>query len=299
MSNTCREEIIMRKIWYAWIGAAAAAVLLAGCAKSADSDKTQPQSSETTQTEATTGESKETTKASEESKEEVTLLIAAAASLENCMVDQLIPMFEAANPGVKVEGTYDSSGKLQTQIEEGAEVDVFVSAATKQMNALNDEGLMDGDTIKELLENKIVLIVSEGSDVALTRFEDILNADTIAVGDPKSVPAGQYAKEAFESLGIWDQVEAKASLGSNVVEVLNWVGEGSAQAGVVYSTDAASNDKVKVVAEAPEGSVSKIIYPAGMVKASAHPEEAKAFLEFLSGAEAMKVFESYGFAGVN
>lgn len=292
----------MKKIWYACIGIAAVAVFMAGCAKSTDTDKTQPQSSEA-QTQATTAETKaeepkETAKASEEPQAEVTLLMAAAASLENCMADQLIPMFEAANPGIKVEGTYDSSGKLQTQIEEGAEVDVFLSAATKQMNALNEEGLMDTDSIKELLENKIVLIVSEGSDVNLTKFEDILDAETIAVGDPESVPAGQYAKEAFESLGIWEQVEAKASLGSNVVEVLNWVGEGSAQAGVVYSTDAASNDKVKVVAEAPEGSVSKIIYPAGMVKASAHPKEAKLFLEFLSGDEAAKAFERYGFAGV-
>lgn len=290
----------MKKTWYACIGVAAAAVFMAGCANSTEIDRTQPQSSET-QLEATMGETKteenkETAKA--DSKEEVTLLMAAAASLENCMVDELIPMFEAANPGIRVEGTYDSSGKLQIQIQEGAEADVFLSAAAKQMNTLKDQGLMDTSSIKELLENKIVLIVSEGSDVNLTKFEDILNAETIAVGDPTSVPAGQYAKEAFESLGIWDQVEAKASLGSNVVEVLGWVGEGSAQAGVVYSTDAASYDKVKAVAEAPEGSVSKIIYPAGMVKASAHPEEAKLFLDFLSGDEAIKVFENYGFAGV-
>ena len=225
------------------------------------------------------------------------ILVAAAASLNKCVGDELIPLFNEKYPNVTVYATYDSSGKLQTQIEEGAEVDVFMSAAMKQMNALNDKGLMDKDSVVQLLENKIVLIVPRNSDKEINSFDDILKSDMIAVGDPESVPAGQYAKEALENLGMWDEVSSKSSFGTNVTEVLNWIAEGSAEAGIVYATDAASNDNVKVVAEAPEGSVSKVIYPAGIVQASANQESAKLFIEFLKSREAMEVFEKYGFIG--
>lgn len=239
----------------------------------------------------------EETEAAAETGEETTILVAAAASLKYSYDDELIPMFEEANPGIKVEATYDSSGKLQTQIEEGLDADVFMSAAMKQMNALKDENMVDADSIVELLENKIVLIVPEGVEAKVTSFDDILNADTIAVGDPESVPAGQYAKEALTSLGTWDEVEAKSTKGTNVTEVLNWVAEGSADAGIVYATDAATTEKVKVIAEAPEGSLSaKVIYPVGIVSASTKKEAAQKFVDFLQSEEAIQVFESYGFS---
>jgi molybdate transport system substrate-binding protein len=229
--------------------------------------------------------------------EECEILVAAAASLKNAYEDELIPMFEEMYPGVTVSGTYDSSGKLQTQIEEGLEADVFMSAATKQMTALDDEGLIASDTIVDLLENKIVLIVPAGSEDTMSSFEDIVNAEHIAIGDPESVPAGQYAQEALTSLGLWDEVSAKASLGTNVTEVLNQVAEGSAEAGIVYATDAASMaDQVSIVAEAPEGSLAaKVIYPVAVVANSAHSEAANAFVEFLKSDAAIAVFESYGF----
>lgn len=230
-------------------------------------------------------------------EKESTITIAAAASLKNCMDDKLIPMFNEKYPNIKVQATYDSSGKLQTQIEEGAEIDVFMSAATKQMDELNKKGLIQESSIVELLENKIVLIVPKENSKDIKTFEDILKSDKIAIGDPESVPAGQYAKQLFENLEIWDQVSSKASLGTNVTEVLTWVAEASADSGIVYSTDAASNDKVKVVLEAPEGSVSKVIYPLGIVKATKNQEAAKSFTEFLQSEEAIKVFESYGFSG--
>lgn len=233
---------------------------------------------------------------SENALKETTITIAAAASLKNCMDEKLIPMFNEKYPNIKVQATYDSSGKLKTQIEEGAEIDVFISAATKQMNELNKEELIEDDSIVDLLENKIVLIVLKGNTKEIKSFQDILKCDKIAIGDPESVPAGQYAKELFENLKIWDEVSSKASLGTNVTEVLNWVAEGSADSGIVYSTDASSKDKVEVVIEAPEGSVSKIIYPVGIIKASKHKEEAKNFTDFLQSNEAMKVFESYGFS---
>ena len=229
--------------------------------------------------------------------EPVEILVAAAASLKNAYEEELIPMFEERYPGVSVEGTYDSSGKLQTQIEEGLEADVFMSAAEKQMKALDEEGMIASDTITNLLENKIVLIIPAGSSAGLASFEDIEKAGIIALGDPASVPAGQYAQEALTSLGIWDKIQDKVSFGTNVTEVLNQVAASSAEAGIVYATDAASmSDQVEIVAEALEGSLQKkVIYPVAVVKDSAHQEEAGDFVEFLKSEEAMKVFEEYGF----
>ena len=121
---------------------------------------------------------------------------------------------------------------------------------------------------------------------------------TIALGDPASVPAGQYAEEALTNLGIWDEIQDKVSFGTNVTEVLNQVAAASADAGIVYATDAASMaDQVTVIAEAPEGSLAQpVIYPVAVVKTTAHAEAAKAFVDFLQTDEAMAVFESYGFA---
>lgn len=241
---------------------------------------------------------KETGNASTEAAEEETILVAAAASLKNVYEEELIPLFQEQYPEIKVEGTYDSSGKLQAQIEEGMEADVFMSAAPAQMNALDEEGFIDSETITDLLENKIVLIVPSGSESGLETFEDIAEAESIALGDPESVPAGQYAKEALTSLGLWDGIQDRTSFGTNVTEVLNQVAEASADAGIVYATDAASMpDRVEVIAEAPEGSLSqKVIYPAAVVKNSAHKEAAEAFVEFLKSPEAMGFFESYGFS---
>lgn len=235
---------------------------------------------------------------SQESTEETEILVAAAASLEYAYEEELIPMFEEQNPGVTVTGTYDSSGKLQTQIEEGLEADVFMSAATTQMDALNEEGMIASDTITNLLENKIVLIVPSSSELGLASFEDIAKAESIALGDPASVPAGQYAQEALTNLGIWDSIQDKVSFGTNVTEVLNQVAAASADAGIVYATDAASMaDQVTVIAEAPEGSLAEpVIYPVAVVANSAHPDEANAFVDFLKTDEAMAVFESYGFS---
>ena len=270
-----------------------AAGMLAGCDRSAkETTEAATTAAETTAEETT---AKETTAAS---GEETEILVAAAASLKNAYEDKLIPMFEEANPGVTVKGTYDSSGKLQTQIEEGLDADVFMSAATKQMKALDEEGMIASDTITDLLENKIVLIVPAGNEKKLEKFEDIEKADSIALGDPASVPAGQYSEEALTNLGIWDKIQDKVSFGTNVTEVLNQVAAASADAGIVYATDAASMaDKVEVVAEAPEGSLSKkVIYPVAVVKGTAHEEVAKEFVAFLQTDKAITVFEEYGFS---
>lgn len=230
-----------------------------------------------------------------EGKEPVTILIAAAASMEKPL-NELIPLFEEEYSWVTVEGTYDSSGKLQTQIEEGLEADIFLSAAWKQMNTLVDKGFIESESVVNLLKNKIVLIVPTSADEHVSSFEDILSVESIAIGDPESVPAGQYAKMVFEHLGIYEEVLEKASLGTNVTQVLNWVAEGSADAGVVYATDAATTDQVKIVAEVPEGSLPEdVIYPVGILSASEKQEAAHLFVEFLQGGTGSEVFERYGF----
>ena len=297
----------MRKTWKKGVAAVMAAVMvsgaLAGCGSGAG-QKTETAAAETAQTGAAAEAAKDETAAAESSvaatevAEETEILVAAAASLKNAYEEELIPMFEEQYPGVTVKGTYDSSGKLQTQIEEGLEADVFMSAAKKQMKALDEEGMIDSDSIVDLLENKIVLIVPTGSDKGIQSFEDIVKADSIALGDPASVPAGQYSEEALTNLGLWDQIQDKTSFGTNVTEVLNQVAAGSADAGIVYATDAASMaDQVEVVAEAPEGSLkTRVIYPVAVVKDSANAEVAVNFVEFLTTDEAMKVFEAYGFS---
>lgn len=304
------KEKFMKKRTLLLAAAAAAAMLLGACGSSAQetaqssaaaSSQAAESSSEAQSSEAEEASSEAASEAKTSTDGETTVTLAAAASLEYAFTEKIIPAFEAANPGIKIEGTYDSSGKLQTQIESGLAADIFFSAATKQMTALDEEGMVQSDTIKNLLENKIVMILPANSDKSASKFEDIVNFDTIAIGDPESVPAGQYAKEALTTLGLWDQVESKLSLGTNVTEVLNWVAEGSADAGIVYATDAATTDKVKVVAEAPEGSLAKpVLYPVAQMKATEEKDEAtqkaaKAFYDYICSKDATDVLASYGF----
>ena len=289
----------MKKPFAVVMAAMMAAGMMAGCSSKPQETTAAATETETIAAETTAAETEAESKAEAKADlGEQSILVAAAASLKNAYEDELIPMFEEQYPGVTVEGTYDSSGKLQTQIEEGLEADVFMSAATKQMKALDEEGMIASDTIVNLLENKIVLIVPTGSDSKIDSFEKIGDAASIALGDPESVPAGQYAKEALTNLNVWDSIQDKVSFGTNVTEVLNQVAAASADAGIVYATDAASKaDQVTVVAEAPEGSLEKkVIYPVAVVKATAHEDAAKAFVDFLQTPEAIAVFESYGFA---
>ncbi|MBQ7584221.1 MAG: molybdate ABC transporter substrate-binding protein [Lachnospiraceae bacterium] len=224
------------------------------------------------------------------------LIILAAASLTD-VCGELETLYEAAHPDTELTFSFGSSGALQTQIEEGAPADIFFSASTKQMNALDDEGLMDSESITELLENKIVLVIPTGSDKGISAFEDAATdkVGIIGLGDPESVPAGQYAEEVFTSLGILDDVKAKANYGSDVRTVLTWVEAGEVDCGVVYKTDALTTDAVEIVTEAPEGSCKKVIYPIGIVNASENQDASKELLDFFKGEEAGKVFEKHGF----
>ena len=233
-----------------------------------------------------------------ETQEDTTVTLAAAASLEYAFTERLIPAFEAANPGIRIEGIYDSSGKLQTQIEAGLPADIFFSAAEKQMDSLDAEGYVQSGTITDYLENRIVLIVPKEAMSDIASFQDLLKAEMIALGDPDSVPAGQYAREVLTNLEIWEALQGKISFGTNVTEVLNWVAEGSADCGVVYATDAAATDRVTVVSEAPEGSLdTPVVYPAALLKQTEvkNTDAAELFFEYILSDEAYSVFAEYGF----
>ena len=223
-----------------------------------------------------------------------------AASLSNSM-EEIQKDFEKLHPEVSIKYNADSSGTLQTQIESGAPCDLFFSAADKQMNALVDEELADKDSVVDLLENKVVLIKPKDSETKVTGFENITEAENIALAG-EDVPVGQYAREIFTNLGIKDDVEKmEINEGRNVTEVLTAVSEGSNEVGVVYATDAASmGDSVEIIAEAPEDSLdTPVLYPIGLIKnESADDDEkaaAEAFYAYLQTEDALKVFEEYGF----
>lgn len=272
-----------------------AAMLLAGCgSETKNAADTGAADSETNaQADVEAGSMTQDT----ENGEAVELTILAAASLTD-VCNEIKTEYEAAHPNVTLNFSYGASGALQTQIEEGAPADLFFSAATKQMTALNDEGLMDSDSIVKLLENKVVLIVPEGRDKDITSFEDVATdkVGMIGLGEPGSVPVGQYSEEIFTSLGILDTVKTKANYGSDVRTVLSWVETGAVDCGVVYATDAYVGENIKIVCEAPAGSCKQVIYPVGIVKASEHADAAAEFLAYLQTDHTMQKFEAYGFS---
>lgn len=178
----------------------------------------------------------------------LTLTVSAAASLKNAM-EQVQPLYNQQKSNVKLTYNFGSSGALQRQIEQGAGADVFVSAATKQMDALEKKGLLLEGTRKNLLRNQLVLIVPQNS-TGVTDFKDLTKPTVkkIALGEPKSVPAGEYAQQVLTNLKIFDQVKSKAVYAKDVRQALNYVETGNTDAAIVYLSDAKSSSKVKIVA---------------------------------------------------
>ncbi|NMB41322.1 MAG: molybdate ABC transporter substrate-binding protein [Firmicutes bacterium] len=234
-----------------------------------------------------------------EQAEPVTLNLSVAASLTDAM-QEIQEIYKDKQPHVTIEYNFGSSGSLQQQIEQGAPTDIFVSAASKQMNELQEKGLLLDDSRIDLLQNELVLVVPLGF-TGVADFADLAKDDItlVSIGDPESVPAGKYAQEALKTLGIWEQVEPKIVLAKDVRQVLAYVETEEVQVGAVYRTDAGISDKVEIVAAAPEGSHSPVIYPAAVVKDSPQPDEAKVLLDFLTGEEAKTVLEKYGFRMLN
>ena len=280
----------MKKL-FSLVLALSMALALTACSGSADTDSTTDDTTETT-------------------AEPVELHVFAAASMQESL-DQVIEAYKAVAPEVAVVATYDSSGTLKTQIQEGADCDVFISAAPKQMNQLDAEGgeentegldLVDSATRLDLLENKVTLAVPEGNPKGIESFDQL--AELLASGDVflamgnSDVPVGQYTQKIFTYYGLNEETLASSGVltyGSNVKEVTTQVSEGTVDCGVIYATDAFSAG-LTVVDEATAEMCGQVIYPAAVMKNSANPDAAKAFLDFLSTDEAMACFEAVGFS---
>ena len=231
--------------------------------------------------------------------EPVELIVFAAASLTETLT-AIGETYSAENPGVTFRFNFDSSGTLKTQIEEGADCDLFLSAAQKQMNALQDEDLINTNTRVDLLENKVVLAVPEGNPADIQSFEDIGTdpCKRIALGN-EDVPVGSYSVEILTNLGILDELESgnKITYGSNVKEVTTQVKEAAVDCGIVYATDAFSAG-LETVDQATAEECSPVIYPAALTASTEHADEAQAFLDYLTTDDAAAIFTSVGFAMV-
>lgn len=282
------------------LAAAMAALLLAGCGGNGDTSEG---------TQATVEAPKAKEPGDEAEADKVTVNVFAAASMTETL-EKIQEMYKEEKPDVTLAFSFDSSGTLKTQIQEGADCDVFISAAQKQMDQLdieadvsvNEEGLdfVLEDSRVNLLENKAVLAVPEGNPAGIESFED-LGADKLnllAIGN-EDVPVGQYSMEILNTLGILDKLEAdnKITYGSNVKEVTTQVAEATADAGIIYATDAFSAG-LDTVAEAGSDLCEPAIYPAAVMKDSQHSEEAQAFLDYLRTDACMEVFEEVGFKRV-
>ena len=197
------------------------------------------------------------------------LTVSAAASLSD-VLKEIDKLYTQNEPNVTITTNFASSGTLQTQIENGAPVDIFISAAPTQMDNLQKKDLLLNDTRVNLLNNKVVLVVPLDSTLGITSFNDLAadKVKKIAVGDPKSVPAGTYAQQAFDQLGITAQIQPKEVLAGDVRQVLTYVESNNVDAGIVYATDALTSTKVKIVASAPADINAKIVYPAAVIKAA-------------------------------
>jgi len=226
--------------------------------------------------------------------ESVKLTISAAASLKDA-AEELKTIYAKQNQDVSITYNFGASGSLQKQIEEGAPVDLFISAGKKQMDDLDAKGLIVKESRQDLLGNDLVLVAKKDSKI--TGFEDLSKPEVnkIGIGTPGSVPAGDYAKETLTTMQLWDKLQSKLVLAKDVRQVLTYVETGNVAAGLVYRSDALMNKDVKVVASAPSDSHKPIVYPMAVIKSTKQQKEVEKFVAFLTGEEASKVFEKYGF----
>jgi len=223
------------------------------------------------------------------------LTVSAAISLKD-VLDEIARLYHARKPDAVLHFNLGASGTLQRQIEQGAPVDVFISASPDEMDALESKGLIRPGTRKDLARNRIVLIVPTGQ-TGISGFQDLTRPEVklIAMAEPQTVPAGKYAKEVLDHLGIYEQLKPKCVLGKDARQVLTYVVRGNVDVGIVYATDAQTSPQVKVVATAPEGFHSPVIYPVAVIKESKNSVGAIDFESFLLGPQARAVFQKYGF----
>ena len=230
----------------------------------------------------------------------VEINVSAALGLKEALLD-IEKDYAKQNPNVKIVYNFAAAGALQAQIEQGAPADIFLSAAVKQMDALQQKNLLVTSTRKNLLGNQLVLVVPVESTLPIKDFKDLARPEVkhFGLGAPETVPAGEYGIEVLKSLGMWDMVKSKAVLGKDVRTLLVYAETGNAEASVVFSTVAATSKKVKVVAAAPPGSHQPIIFLGSVLANAKQPKAATEFFSYLASANGMKVFEKYGFTPLN
>jgi len=225
---------------------------------------------------------------------QTTLSVSAAASLKDALAE-VETAYAKGHAHLEFSNNFGSSGTLAMQIDQGAPADVFLSAAAKPMDDLEAKELIVAGTRGNLLRNSLVLIAPH--DSGLHDFQGLTGSSvrTIALGDPASVPAGQYGRQTLASLHLLDQLNAKLVLGKDVRQVLTYVETGNADAGLVYATDAQISSKVRVVATAPDSTHDPIVYPVAVVKGSRNEQAARSFVDYLSSADAKAIFVNHGF----
>ena len=222
--------------------------------------------------------------------------VSAAMGLKEALTD-IQKEYAIVRPNVKIVYNYAAAGALQAQIEQDAPADVFLSAAVRPMDELQKKNLLKLETRKNLVGNQLVLIVPKDSTLNLKDFKDLMQpaVQHFGLGAPETVPAGEYGIEVLKSLGIWETVKGKAVLGKDVRTLLAYAETGNAEASIVFSTVAATSDKVKIVSAAPQGSHQPIIFLGAVLAVSKQSKAAEEFLNYLASPEGMKGFMKYGF----
>jgi len=224
------------------------------------------------------------------------LVLSVAVSLKG-VTEELGKSFTTARPGVTLRYNFGASGDLQKQIEAGAPIDVFLSAAQRQMDELEKQNLIVAASRRAFARNVLTVIKPADSKVDIAKPADLLEARVtrIAIGNPKTVPAGQYAEESLRALGLWDRLQPKLVFTENVRQALDYVARGEVEAGFVYTTDAALLAQVKEAFRPPEDTYRPVIYPGAVVAASRQPALGQAFLDLLGSAQGRTVLSRFGF----
>jgi len=227
---------------------------------------------------------------------EKTIMVSAAISLKDVLT-KLAPNFEKKNESLTILFNFAASGPLRAQIEGGAPVDVFISAAAGDVDKLSQQKKIIESSRVNLVANHLVLIVNKKQPPALSNVSDLTKHDIqrIAIGNPATVPAGQYAKDALGYYRLYDQLVGKLILGENVRQVLDYVARGEVDCGFVYATDARIEKAVTVVQDIPDTTHKPIIYPAVVMNSSKDAALAGRFIKFLQEPASTKVFKDYGF----
>jgi molybdate transport system substrate-binding protein len=227
--------------------------------------------------------------------EQKELTVSIAASTKNA-IDEIVKKYEEENPGVKIKLNAGGSGTLEQQITGGAPVDIFLSASKKNMDNLEEKGYLLEGTREDLLKNSLVLIGSADVKDKIKTIADLKAGGVkIALGELNTVPAGKYAKQAFEKLDMWNEVEKEAIYQKDVTAVLTIVDSGEIETGVVYSSDALTLKNGFIIEEFAADTHDPVVYPAAIIKETKNKEEAEKFLEYLKNHSSKEIFEKYGF----